>query len=186
MSDRQPSGDGWRAYYGGLALLGRRRQGAWDLAVLPRLLRVRDAMAAEVGAAAALAGPASPAGPHGLGGLPGLDGLDNLDTMARAACFSKFHFLRLFRQAYGATPGRYRSQLRLERARTLLETTGRSVTDICLDVGFESLASFSGAFRKHTGESPQRYRRRWLALGQAAAAAPRVPRVPGCFVAMYG
>lgn len=147
---------GWGRYYGGL--LHQRRQGAYDWTVLARLRRVREQLAA---------------GPH--------EPLD-LAAMASWACFSKYHFLRLFRQAYGETPIRYLSQLRLERARALLEETDRSVTDICLDVGFESLASFSSAFRKHTGDSPQRYRRRWLAVPAAPFC---LPRVPGCFVAMY-
>lgn len=157
MTEQARLAAGWGAFYGGL--VRERRRGAYDLAVLERLRRVRERMAADAGAA-----------------------LD-LEEMARAACFSKFHFLRLFRQAYGVTPARYLSQLRLERARTLLEESDRSVTEICLDVGFESLPSFSCAFRRHTGHSPLRYRRRWLSV-------PRLPgpllRVPGCFVAMYG
>jgi transcriptional regulator GlxA family with amidase domain len=156
MTERPQAGEGWSRFYDGL-LRGRRR-GAYDLPVLERLRRVRDKLEAGAGAPV------------------------DLDAMARAACFSKFHFLRLFRQAYGETPIRYLSQLRLDRARVLLETTDRSVTEICLEVGFESLASFSGAFRRHTGASPQRYRRRWVAVARPAAA---VLRVPGCFVAMY-
>jgi transcriptional regulator GlxA family with amidase domain len=156
MDRRSQVAAGWHRYYCGLLL--KRRRGAYDLPVLERLRRARDQMEACSGTA-----------------------LD-LDAMARAACFSKFHFLRLFRQAYGETPGRYLSQVRLERARCLLETTDRSVTDICLEVGFESPASFSAAFRQHTGSSPLRYRRRWLA---GPAPANPVPRVPGCFFAMY-
>jgi transcriptional regulator GlxA family with amidase domain len=146
----------WGSYYGGL--LRRRRLGAYDQPVLARLRRVRERLQAGTGEAA------------------------GLDEMARQACFSKYHFLRLFRQAYGETPARYLARLRLERARALLETTDRSVTEICLEVGFESLPSFSGAFRKYTGAPPQRYRRRWIAVPRATGA---VLRVPGCFVAMY-
>ena len=107
----------------------------------------------------------------------------DLAAMARAAYFSKFHFLRLFRQAYGETPARYLSRLRLERARRLLETTDRSVTEICFEVGYESLASFSHSFRQYAGTSPQRYRRRWVAVPRPAGP---VLRIPSCFVAMYG
>jgi transcriptional regulator GlxA family with amidase domain len=153
-----PVAAGWASYYAGL--LRERREGALQLAVLTRLRRARQHMSA---------GPA-------------LEKPLDLAAMASAAHFSKFHFLRLFRQAYGETPARYRSQARLERARVLLETTDRSITDICLDVGFASLPSFSGAFRKHTGRSPQHYRRSQIAVPRAIKAARLVP---GCFVAMY-
>lgn len=149
----------WAAWYGGF--LRQRRTGAHHLAVLERLRRVRQRMAAD----------------------PALDPPLDLAAMAGAAHFSKFHFLRLFRQAYGETPARYLAQLRLERARQLLGSTDRSITDICMDVGFASLPSFSAAFRRHTGHSPRHYRRRQVAVPRL----PRfAPRVPGCFVAMYG
>jgi transcriptional regulator GlxA family with amidase domain len=153
---RPPQAAGWGRFYGGL--LKTRRRGAYDLAVLERLRRIRDHLAAH---------PDQPI---------------DLEAMARSAYFSKFHFLRLFSQAYGETPGRYLSQLRLARARALLETTDRSVTEICLDVGYESLASFSSAFRRFAGVPPQRYRRRWIAVPRAPGPALRVP---GCFLTMY-
>ncbi|HVT61118.1 MAG TPA: helix-turn-helix domain-containing protein [Thermoanaerobaculia bacterium] len=78
----------------------------------------------------------------------------------------------------GAT---WRSSVSSARAR-LLETTDRSVTEICLDVGYESLASFSSSFRKYAGAPPQHYRRRWVAVPRSVGPAYRVP---GCFVAMY-
>jgi transcriptional regulator GlxA family with amidase domain len=157
MDEQAGVAAGWSSFYRGLLL--QRRRGAHDLAVLERLRRARVRMAADAGTALDLA------------------------AMAETACFSKFHFLRLFRQAYGETPARYLSQLRLERARTLLETTDRSVSEICLAVGFESLPSFSCAFRKHTGNSPLRYRRRWVAVPRPGG--PPL-RVPGCFLSMYG
>lgn len=78
---------------------------------------------------------------------------------ADVACLSYYHFLRLFRQAFGETPHKYLTRRRLERAQMLLEKTNRTITEICEDIGFESLGSFSWLFRKHVGVSPDRYRR---------------------------
>lgn len=83
----------------------------------------------------------------------------DMGTVAEVACLSYYHFLRLFRQAFGETPYKYLTRRRLERARHLLTTTGRSVTEICGAVGFESLGSFSWLFRRTYGVSPERYRR---------------------------
>jgi transcriptional regulator GlxA family with amidase domain len=149
--------DGWRRFYGGLLLV--RRRGVYEASVLSRLRRVRQSVSLR---------PEVPV---------------DLEEMARTAAFSKYHFLRLFRDAYGETPGRYLSRLRLERARLLLETTDQSVTDICLEVGYESPASFSSAFRKFSGVPPQRYRRQWVAVPGPIG---RPLRLPGCFLAMYG
>jgi AraC-like DNA-binding protein len=148
---------GWDRFFGGL--LRTRRRGAYDLPVLERLRRARLHLEAHAG-----------------------EPLD-LEAMARVACFSKFHFLRLFRQAYGETPARYLAHVRLERARILLETSQMSVTEICLDVGYESLTSFSSAFRRFAGASPQRYRRRWVTVLRSAEGPP--VRLPACFLEMY-
>jgi transcriptional regulator GlxA family with amidase domain len=147
----------WLRFYGGLHFI--RREGIYEASVRRRLLDVRETLVRH---------PEEP--------------LD-LEAMARAACFSKYHFLRLFREAYGETPGRYLARMRLERARELLETTDLRVTDICLEVGYESLSSFTIAFRNRFGVPPQRYRRRWIAVPRLVTPAARVPR---CFAAMYG
>ncbi len=78
--------------------------------------------------------------------------------IAEVACFSQHHFLRVFRKCFDQTPHQYLTTLRLERARRLLTTTDRSVTDICFEIGFESLGSFSSLFRRHHGRSPEQYR----------------------------
>ena len=80
-----------------------------------------------------------------------------LPDAARAACLSPFHFHRAFTQVFGLTPHQMLTRHRLERAAALL-AAGLSVTDVCLAVGFESLASFSSLFRRHYGVSPRNYR----------------------------
>ncbi|HXQ98455.1 MAG TPA: AraC family transcriptional regulator [Candidatus Limnocylindrales bacterium] len=82
-----------------------------------------------------------------------------LADAARAACLSPYHFLRAFRHAFGATPHQFLTRQRLDRARFLLARGDRSVTDVCLESGFESLGSFSSLFRRHFGVSPQQVQR---------------------------
>ena len=72
----------------------------------------------------------------------------DLDAIARAAGYSRFHFIRAFRDAYGQTPRDYLSARRVERARELLRNADLTVTEVCLLVGFSSLGSFSTRFRK--------------------------------------
>jgi AraC-like DNA-binding protein len=91
-------------------------------------------------------------------------------ALARIAHVSESHFIRTFRATFGETPHRYLQRRRVERAMFLLRQTDRSVTEICLDVGFVSLGTFSRTFRAVVGESPREYR---------ARAVP-VP-VPNCF-----
>jgi AraC-like DNA-binding protein len=83
-----------------------------------------------------------------------------LSEIARVACLSPNHLLRSFRQAFRQTPHQFLTAKRLEHARKMLVGTTLSVTDICFSVGFESLSSFSRLFRRHTGFSPNEYRRK--------------------------
>lgn len=80
-------------------------------------------------------------------------------AVARVAILSPFHFQRMFKLAFGQTPMRFLQERRLAAARRLLLTTDEHVTSICLDVGFESLGSFSWLFHKRFGEPPDRFRR---------------------------
>src|SRR5688500_2112276 len=83
-----------------------------------------------------------------------------LDVRAVAAVvyLSEAHFIRSFRQVFGETPHRYLQRRRVERSMFLLRETDRSVTDVCLDVGFTSLGTFSRTFREIVGETPSHYR----------------------------
>jgi len=102
------------------------------------------------------------------------DPLD-LNALASEAGFSRYHFARAFRAAYGEPPGAYLSRRRVERAQDLLRSADVTVTEVCLLVGFSSLGSFSSRFREVVGMSPSEYRQRYWAT--------RAPLpVPGCFV----
>lgn len=83
-----------------------------------------------------------------------------LNELARVASLSPNHFLRGFKQLFHQTPHQYLIQKRLDRARELLLSTDRSVTEICFELGFESPGSFSWLFRQRIGSSPSAYRAR--------------------------
>ena len=91
----------------------------------------------------------------------------DIPTIAAVAHVSEAHFIRTFRSVFGETPHRYLQRRRVERSMFLLRETDRSVTDICLDVGFTSLGTFSRTFREIVGESPSTYR-----LGNGPIIAP--------------
>ena len=79
-------------------------------------------------------------------------------AVAAVAHVSVAHLIRCFRAVFGETPHRYLQRRRVERSMFLLRETDRSVTDICLDVGFTSLGTFSRTFREIVGETPSAYR----------------------------
>ncbi len=81
-----------------------------------------------------------------------------VDDLARAAGLSRAHFSREFRQAFGESPHSYLLTRRLERAAALLRTTDRSIADVCLSVGLQSLGSFTSSFSRTYGMSPAAYR----------------------------
>lgn len=87
----------------------------------------------------------------------------DLKGIAAAAELSPHHLLRLFKKVFGETPHQYLTRRRLEQARRLLLGSERSVTDICFDLGFESLGSFSVLFKTRVGVSPAAFRRQRLA-----------------------
>lgn len=105
------------------------------------------------------------------------DPLD-LEALAAVARLSKYHFHRLFTATYGMSPRAYLSERRIERAQDLLRATNLSVTEVCHAVGFSSLGSFSSRFREIVGESPSEFQARYAAVG--------APRIPGCYVFMWG
>jgi AraC-like DNA-binding protein len=78
--------------------------------------------------------------------------------LSRIAQMSEAHFIRTFRATFGETPHRYLQRRRVERAMFLLRETDQSVTDICVDVGFISLGTFSRTFHDIVGETPTGYR----------------------------
>jgi AraC-like DNA-binding protein len=98
------------------------------------------------------------------------DSLD-ISALAAIACVAEAHFIRTFHATFGETPHRYLQRRRVERSMFLLRETGRAITDICLDVGFTSLGTFSRTFHEIVGESPTSYRKRM-----------DVKAAPTCFV----
>jgi AraC-like DNA-binding protein len=100
-----------------------------------------------------------------------------LDAVASSAGYSRYHFVRLFKQAYGETPGQYLSRRRVERAQELLRTANLTVSEICLTVGFDSLGSFCTRFKQIVGSTPSEYRQ--------SALAGAAPPIPGCFALLW-
>jgi transcriptional regulator GlxA family with amidase domain len=95
----------------------------------------------------------------------------DVPALARVAHVSPAHFSRQFRATFGETPHRYLQRRRVERAMELLRETDRPITEICLDVGFNSLGTFSRLFREIIGEPPSTYRTR-VAAGTASEVPP--------------
>lgn len=103
----------------------------------------------------------------------------NLDLISREAAFSKFHFLRLFRKSFGLTPNQFLTEVRLENAKKLF-TQGVSVQDVCWQVGFESLSSFSHLFKRRFGTSPTSYVQLQRNIKEKKIENPLM-FIPGCF-----
>jgi AraC-like DNA-binding protein len=108
-----------------------------------------------------------------------------LDDCALEAGLSPWHLLRSFRAAFGETPKEFLTRLRLERARQLLTVTTHSVTEVCFDIGFSSLGTFSVLFKRHVGCSPKEFRRRarrWVTVPGVTPWA----FIPCCFAYRFG
>ncbi len=101
----------------------------------------------------------------------------DLREISKQACLSPYHFLRLFRDAFETTPHQYLIHRRIEKAKELLLSERLSVTDVCFEVGFESLGSFSTLFRRCVGDAPINYRQREITSRR---------QVPSCFLFMHG
>ena len=82
----------------------------------------------------------------------------SLDNLAESAGLSPFYFARTFRTIVGVPPGEFQAALRFEKAKELLLTTPASVTDICFEVGYDSLGTFSSRFKKLIGIGPAQFR----------------------------
>jgi AraC-like DNA-binding protein len=108
----------------------------------------------------------------------------NLDHIADEAYFSKFHFMRLFKKIYGKTPHQYLITVRIEKSMQLLRTNV-PVTEVCYSVGFESVSSFSGLFKRIVGMMPSAY---LIQQQQIKAQILKTPLrfIPGCFAEKNG
>lgn len=107
----------------------------------------------------------------------------NLDEISQKAFLSRYHFHRLFSQVYKRTPHQYLTLKRIEKAKDLL-AENKQVIDVCNEVGFESLGSFSALFKKEIGFAPTYYRNMaWLKKQQAKQQPKRF--IPHCFIESY-
>jgi AraC-like DNA-binding protein len=96
--------------------------------------------------------------------------------VAREARMSRYHFIRRFVAVFGETPHQFRIRSRLDHARHLLAAGQHSVTDVCMEVGFTSLGSFSALFTRRVGVPPSAYRQR----------VRPAELIPGCLTLMCG
>jgi len=107
----------------------------------------------------------------------------DLKDISEKAFLSRFHFHRLFTRIYRKTPHQYLTRKRIEKAKDLL-AENKPVTDVCNEVGFESIGSFSVLFKKEIGFAPQYYRNMaWLKKQQAKEQPKRF--IPHCFIESY-
>jgi len=107
----------------------------------------------------------------------------DLDNIADEACFSKFHFTRLFKKIYGKTPHQYLTDVRIKRAKELLSTDA-PVARVCFSVGFDSISSFTGLFKRRVGLTPAAFQLQSLQRIDETSARP-LKFVPNCFVETF-
>jgi AraC-like DNA-binding protein len=107
----------------------------------------------------------------------------SIADLAREVQISPFHFIRQFEAVFGVTPHQFRIQARLDDAKRLLAMGQHSVTDVCMEVGFSSLGSFSSLFTARIGETPSAYRRRVRAMVHVPGTVPPA-LTPGCLLLM--
>ena len=106
-----------------------------------------------------------------------------IKDVARESGMSMFHFIRRFEALFGATPHQIRINARLDRAKLLLARGQHSVTEVCMEVGFASLGSFSEMFSRRIGVAPSHFQRAARAMVQIPHQVP--PRLfPGCLSLM--
>jgi len=108
----------------------------------------------------------------------------DLRNIADCAYFSKFHFIRLFKNIYGKTPHQYLTTVRIENAKLLLQK-GLPVTETCFAVGFDSVSSFSGLFRRYSDLSPIEYQQQYKKRQEQIQNIP-LQFIPNCFAEQKG
>lgn len=108
----------------------------------------------------------------------------DLDHISDEAFFSKFHFIRLFKKTYARTPHQYLTFVRIERSKLLLKD-GLPISEVCFAVGFDSVSSFTGLFKRQVGQTPSAYRETHLRIREELKTIP-LKYVPNCFIEMKG
>jgi AraC-like DNA-binding protein len=108
-----------------------------------------------------------------------------LELAAGEACYSQFHFHRLFVAAFGETPHEFVTRRRMEHAKRLLARGEMTVTEVCLEIGYDSLGSFSTKFHRMVGRAPSAYQREVRRV--FGYTAPwRIVAMPVCYLGAYG
>lgn len=107
----------------------------------------------------------------------------DVNDIADEAYFSKFHFIRIFKKTYGKTPHRYLTYVRMEKAKELLKSD-KNVTDVCFEIGFDSLSSFTGLFKREAGITPSEYKTQQISIKNEIKMKP-LNFIPGCFAGKF-
>jgi len=113
------------------------------------------------------------------------DGALSVRHVAEEIGMSLYHFIHLFKAVFGETPKQCQLKARLEEAKVLFMTTETSVTDICMEVGFSSLGTFSYVFARRVGVAPSAYRAAARSMVQVPGEIPK-KLIPGCLSLMSG
>lgn len=108
-----------------------------------------------------------------------------LPDAARQACLSPFYFNRLFTQAFHETPHEFVTRRRIEQAKKLLLADNHSVTEICFEIGYQSLGSFSARFHSLTGLSPATFRGEARRTFAGFGARWPLYYIPACFQRVF-
>lgn len=104
----------------------------------------------------------------------------SLTKTASYSCMSPYHFSRVFTKTFGESPYEYIARLRIEKAKNMLITENFSVSEICEEIGYSSVGSFSFLFREKTGMSPTQYRHRLWGLSSEPLRFP-MQSIPLCY-----
>jgi AraC family transcriptional regulator len=83
----------------------------------------------------------------------------SLDQLADMACLSKYHFSRLFKKETGYSPMEFVIGTRLDRAKIMLRTSNKTISEIATEVGYDNPGSFITLFSKKVGQSPNTFRK---------------------------
>jgi AraC-like DNA-binding protein len=108
----------------------------------------------------------------------------DLGHISDEAYFSKFHFIRLFKKSYNRTPHQYLTSVRIEKSKLLLQS-GMPVAEACYAVGFDSVSSFTGLFKRVVGTTPSAYQLFQQKMQREIKAAP-LKFIPNCFAEKNG
>ncbi len=104
----------------------------------------------------------------------------SLRKVAEYSCMSQYHFSRVFTTVFGESPNTFVARLRIEKAKKLLITGNLSISEVCAEVGYSSVGSFSSLFKEKVGISPSQYRRTLRSLATEPNRFP-MQSIPLCF-----